>query len=395
MRLLLKYFLLALILGTGFMACETEPDPGGQLQTWGFSIDTLNKQIVQALEGQVAGYQYVISRNGNLVFSGEGGNSTYSPDPGGDQGMKAGTRMNIASVSKFIAAIALLQVLDKNNISLNEKIHDFLPPRWKASTHRDHFENSSALKVTFRKLLRMETGIAFPPAGNGSWSPGIMTTNAQMQAGLSSTGDATRVGVYQNGNFCLVRVLIGEIEYNLDEANTNYAQNCADKYYEYLNQNVFSPIGINNVEGFYKINNPPRRYQWPINFNFSDGNGDLGSLSGDFSERNGGSGGLRMSALQIAQVAAFTKHDPNQTLLKDNMRDSLLSAELGLTESVDGQYGRYKMKIGGATDDSFNRHHRAIVIFYPNGVELSFVVNSPIGPGSIARLVYDNSWGYF
>ncbi|MFQ5448007.1 MAG: serine hydrolase [Saprospiraceae bacterium] len=88
---------------------------------------------VQNNLGQVAGYQLVVNRDGKLYGSFAEGFSIYDVDPGGPVAMTVNTRMNVASVSKFIGAIALMQVLEKHNISIEEPIHSYLP-----ATHECH-----------------------------------------------------------------------------------------------------------------------------------------------------------------------------------------------------------------------------------------------------------------
>ena len=82
-------------------------------------------------DNPVAGYQFVISRNGTLYYSESGGNAVYAVDNNGvDIPMTNNTRMNLASISKFFCTIVLAHVLEENNISWSAPVFPYLPISW-------------------------------------------------------------------------------------------------------------------------------------------------------------------------------------------------------------------------------------------------------------------------
>ena len=378
-----------------FSACEFDNNDQICNPLPQFDIDLFIENVRQEMT-DVAGYQLIVNQNGQLYHSEAEGFSIYDGDPGGPVDMTVNTRMNVASVSKFIGAIALMQVLEKHQISINEPIHNYLPARWKAATHPDHFDAGSPSMIRFKNLLRMETGLAF--SGN-NWSPGIMPTNQQMLNALTQPADANRWGVYQNGNFTLIRVLIGEIEYGLNESASDYEQVCANTYFDYIRQQIFDKLNLNPPLSVIAVNNYyngsfTRAHQWPFNKAFQDGNSNVGWGATSSPLTNGGSGGLLLSAFDLAKVMAYFKHDNSELIISQTGRKFILDNELGLTESTDGEQGNYQSK--GGTRGPQNGTLRALrsrIMFFPNGVEVVILSNSNItNLGSLLRNGFDNAW---
>ena len=360
-----------------------------------FNID-LYIQNIEAGLTDVAGFEFAVNQGGNLYYSNPVGFSIYASDPGGPIGMTADTRMNVASVSKFIGTIALMQVLEDHNIDIDQPIHNYLPDEWKTVTHTDHFDAGSPFLIRFKNLLRMETALPFTGT---NWSPGIMPTTQEMVRALVQPAAANRWGVYQNGNFTLIRVLIGEIEFNLDENDPNYDQTCSDKYFEYIKQHIFDPLNLNPPMSVDAVNNYyqgafTRAHQWPFDDTFRDGNNNVGWGATSNPANNGGSGGLVLSVIDLAKILAFFRHDDGGTIISSTQRDRILENELGLIESMTGSEGRYQSK--GGTRGPENGPARALrsrVIFYPNGVEAVLLINSNYtNMATILRDSYDNAW---
>ena len=379
--LLLAYLLLVL------PACQKDLcDPSPK-----FDIDLFAENIENAIT-DLSGYQLTINQNGNLYYSNAEGFAIRQEDPEGAINMTVNTRMNVASVSKFIGAIALMQVLEKHGISIEESIHSYLPPSWKQAMHPDHWDAGSAYRISFRNLLRMETGIAFDANGR-------MPENFKMLEDISKPAIATRWGVYQNGNFTLIRVLIGEIEYDLDETLSSlYEINCADKYFEYILKNIYDPLGISAPKSVDEINAYyagifPRAYQFPLNLGFQDGDGNLGWAATSDPLRNGGSGGLVLSSMDLAAVLAFFMHDPQTLQLSETQRDLILEHELGLYDSATGSNGRYVSKGGTRGPDSNARSLRSRVMIFPNQVEVVLLTNCAFNMMESTLVdAYDDAW---
>lgn len=386
-------------LAVSLSSCEQEDlpicDPSPK-----FDIDAFAEELSDKLNDEnnsVAGYQLIINKNGNLYHSEASGFAIHENDTDGPLDMTINTRMNVASVSKFVGTIALLKAMEEHNVSLEFNVVNYLPESWKRQVHPTHSDVDSPAYLTFRKLLQMNTAINFPGSNP---SPGAMPTEAQMLQGLAATPALNRIGMYQNGNFTLIRVLIGEMVYNLDETSEDYAITCSEKYFDYLEENIFDPLNINPpsspsaVENYYD-GLYAWGYQWPFNEDFQNAtDGSLGWKHSSDPYRNGGSGGLLLSAMDLAKIMAYFKYDQNETIISAQQRESILNSELGLTESMSGAHGIYPSKGGTRGPDSCcNRALRSRIMFFPNGVEAIILTNSNRNNlGSLLRNSFDNSW---
>lgn len=360
-----------------------------------FNIDLFVENVEKAMTN-VSGYQFTVNQNGNLYYSNAEGISVHAVDPGGPIAMTVNTRMNVASVSKFIGTIALMQVLEKKGIDIDQMIQNYLPDSWRTIMHSDHWDAGSSYKISFKNLLRMETGLQF---SGTTWSPGIMPTAQQMLDALLLPAAANRWGVYQNGNFTLIRVLIGEMEYNLNESAPDYDQQLADKYYEYIKLNIFDklnltpPMSVAEINAYY-TGNFTRGHQWPFDDTFRDASNQLGWPATSDPVTNGGSGGLVLSSIDLATILAFFSHDNTKTIISVAQKDLILENELGLTESLSGEHGRYTSKRGTRGPENTNsRALRSAIMFFPFGIEAVILSNCNISTlGSILRDSYDDAW---
>jgi len=355
-----------------------------------FDIDLFVANLDEKF-ADVAGAQLVVIEDGRLHEAWPVGNATWAPDPEGDVALDMDERMTVASVSKFIGTIALMDVLEAEGIDVDEPIRPYLPPTWRDAVHPDH-DLGSNWAVTFEGLLTMDTALAFP--SGGSTSPGRHSSNAEMLQALSSPAAPGRWGSYQNGNFTLLRILIGELVYDLDETAPGYTDELVAQVYEdHLNDNVFEPLGIPSVGHVRPAGSVSRAYQYPIDTGFSDGSGNVGWLPSDRWPVTAGSTELYLTALELAEVSAYFAHDDAGTLLSVEQRETMLDLELGLTESVTGVHGRYPSKQGGRGPDGSSRGYRSRVMFYPNGVEAVVITNSYVTAlGPWLRDAFDDAW---
>jgi hypothetical protein len=212
-----------------------------------------------------------------------------------------------------------------------------------------------------------------------------------------------RLGVYQNGNYNLVRILIGEIVYDLEvDANGNYANSniCTDKYFEYIAQEIFDKLNLNpplsaqSIDDYYNTNYP-YAYQYPFDPGFmSPADGSLGWAHTNNSYTSSGAAGLMLSALEVAKIIAFFKHDNSELIISSQNRDKILEFELGLNNSINGEYGRYQSKRGTrGPDNCCNRAVQSILMFFPNGVEAVIITNSRHNSlDTLLRDAFDASW---
>ncbi|MFK7925663.1 MAG: serine hydrolase domain-containing protein [Bacteroidia bacterium] len=350
-----------------------------------FEIDEFVASLNTSLGEKLSDYQIMVSQKGQLHQAWAKGNAIHANDPGGVMEMTINTRMNVASVSKFVGAVAMTRVLEEHEISLDQPIHNYLPTSWKTKVHHDHWEAGSPYMVSFRKLMQMETGIAFPT------DVSMPSANAMLEA-LELPALPSRVGTYQNGNFTLIRILIGEIEFGLNEKSDTYNDNSAQAYYRYIDQKIFAPSMVETVEPVNFKTNLPRAYQYPLDLNFQDQNANIGWLGATNVLNSAGSGGLYLSVMDLGGLMAFFRY--TNDILSTEMREAIMESELGLTESIDGEHGRYLTKQGTrGPDECCDRAFKSIIMMFPNDIEVALLINANYnGSRNLLKLSYDNAW---
>lgn len=345
--------------------------------------------FIQLVNGEmattpIAGYQFVVNQDGEFYHQNANGVSRHELDPGGEIPMTASTLMNVASVSKFIGAIALMNVLEESGLHLDSTVVNSLPQTWKDTIHDDFSVPNTDAHLTFRRLLTMKTAIDFT---GSTPSPGSMLSEADMLTSLILPPKLSRIGTYQNANFTLIRVLIGKLKFNLNEEDTlTYATECSEKYFEYIKESIFDPIGINApltpqaVNNYYSTNSYTLAYQWPFDSTYqSPSNGTLGWRHSSNPYLNGGSGGLILSAMDLAKLMTSFKYNKPNSIISSEQRDKILSDDaLGLSNSlINATYGPSYIKQGRRGADSCcGRGLRSIVAFFPNNVEAVLLSNS-------------------
>ena len=396
MKLTLFGFLLALVT---FQSCKEKDNTQLNTGVASFQIDTFIAKVSAVMndaEMPVSGYQFLVSKDGNLYHQEAGGFLRHRLDRGGEKKVTLESRFNVASVSKFIGSICIAQLAEKHNFSFDDGIVDYLPQSWQDTMHPSFKNPLSSQYITFRKLLRMRTSISFP----GSSPPsGDMLTERQMKTGLANAPNPSLDSVYQNGNFTLIRVLVGQIAYKLDADAPNYSTLCTEKYFEYLRDNIFDPININppntpnQINAYYSSSLYPYGYQFPLDSTFQDADGRLGWDATSDPYTNGGSGGLVLSAQELGTIMAYLLHDNNQTLLSKEKTDELMNLRLGLLESPTGKYGVYPSKGGTKGADANDRAIRSRIMIFPNNVEAVLLTNCDfVAIGPTLWQNYDNSY---
>ncbi|NIP79482.1 MAG: serine hydrolase, partial [Gemmatimonadetes bacterium] len=93
-----------------------------------FDVDLFEQNIRDALDGETVGYAYAISEHGQLAASGANGFARTAVD--GQLAQSAGKRTNIASVTKTITAVAVLQLLERRGLTIDSDIDPWIPADW-------------------------------------------------------------------------------------------------------------------------------------------------------------------------------------------------------------------------------------------------------------------------
>ncbi len=347
--------------------------PRPSLDVTGFGQD-----LHQALSGSVQGYTMRLRRNGQNIYTLQW---NWARRPGdGQRGWNPDRRMNIASVSKFITAVAMVDLLDRRNIDPDTPIDQWLPSYWTRGTNVDD--------ITFAMLMTHSSGLA----NSGSTD---FATMRQLVAGGVTSNLPTNF-TYENTNFGLQRILIatlgGYVNRNLNfglvglnDSVWNAATTAA--YQDYVEKNIFVPSGVTNA-GFGKTANTAIAYAF---------NGGAGWNSGDLSWR-AGSGGWHLSVDEILDVAGtfrytgkiVSKGEAASAIANRYGFDGRWSTTLGFVYHKNGSWREQ------ADCPVGQRQEQSLLLLLPDNMEMALLVNSPVGSnctflrGVVQQILLDN-----
>jgi Beta-lactamase len=200
---------------------------------------TMLADICNVLANNVVGYVCIV---GGLppVYGGQARTGSDAPSAA----MSPDLPTNIASVSKTITAIAVLQLLATNGLTVDSPISPNLYSDWTQGPGVD--------RITFRELLTHTSGFGqVGMCGNGTWT----YSDVQSLVALGVTSSNIRVPQYGNCNFSLLRELVAVLSgqaaiTSLPPASRGAASSA--QYVKYLNSNVFSAVGLSS-----RACNPP------------------------------------------------------------------------------------------------------------------------------------------
>lgn len=375
MKTLLKQVLLALSLAVTATSCIKDKGPEPPKFNVAKFKALLKAGIQQSKETQPRGFSFVIAQNGKLADTCSAGigylvGDRISP-------MRPDLEINIASVTKAITGVAALQLLKKNNLKVTDSIGPWLPAYFKAV--------KAVRDLTFKELLTHRSGILTD------------ATSYEAMKALAANGleNPAKPSFYSNMNFALFRAMIPYL------ANKNLAKQkeaswlpdnteqfeswLSHAYIGYMQQEVFTPIGIENA-----ICKPDGSSAMA----FNEGPKLEFHTPGDWTHSSGG-GGYYLSTTEMARFMAFLSN--TEVLLSKAQKDEMDSMLLGWDADdshmtiVGRSYGK-----GGLLIWNGGRGIQTVVVKYPNKVELALSVNSWGGSkrqlSIIAKNAYNDSW---
>lgn len=274
-------------------------DPSGCV-----SANQLSANLDAALQNKVVGY---ISIVGLKVVT--WGKARTSADPPSIS-MDTGVPLNVASISKTLTTIAVLQSLAKNNLTISSKIATYLPPDWSVGPN--------IASLSFQQLLTHTSGFREAALNYAS-------LQQQISDGVTQ---ANQVPKYDNGNFALFRVMLPYMEKFNDPGMPGRPGAVASFYITYLQQHVFQPVAASSPECKPAANSHPVLF-----YPFPPGNAN-GSDGGDWT-LTCGAGGWVVSASDLFKVLQDLISGNN--LLSDTQKSSMTSNCLGWDCSVQTQ----------------------------------------------------------
>ena len=167
-------------------------------------LDMFKANLQAEFNGKFVGWAFAVARNGKVRRAGAGGFARLPDD--GNKPMSSWTRQNVASVTKTITAIAVLQLLEKNGLTLATHIAPYLPADWPRGYG---FQNGNSL--TFKQLLTHKSGLnqrykGMTQAQKDIWGNDWDGLKYIVEKGVK----AKDVGTwgYKNANYALFRIII-------------------------------------------------------------------------------------------------------------------------------------------------------------------------------------------
>lgn len=355
----------------------------------GFDPALFASKIEAQLTGKVPGFGYRIIINGQPYANGVsgGGKARFIIDAP-ERAYTSSVRQDIGSCSKLMTALLVIKVLERNDLSIEEKVWKYCPSYFKPS---EDFK-----KVTFRDLLAHTSGIIKHgnyPATKGQladmqdcYENGIYDVSdmySQLNGPLPDKYLATKPFgqyAYSNANYGVCRVALPylvAIKENptllqtLKNAEGNYDQinlAVATAFRSLLRTEVFLPAGLtqynyvdfkawgspaNQLTKYYNPSSPQPPASddadWVPASNLVNPN-LVGGNNGDYF-LSSGSGGLYMSADEVAQVVAATRANKivKSDLVKLMKKGDINGNQMGFDNSIAGKHGTYYHKNGAGS----------------------------------------------
>ena len=338
-------------------------------------LDTLSKNIQAELDGKVVKYAFVL-RHGLASVSHAAGKRRTATDPP-EQDFTIDHRYNPASVTKVITAVAVLQLLDKKGLSIQDKIWNYLPSSWSIP--------NSIKQISFRQILRHTGGIR-TDVGNT-----LANVKTVIEGGITlsdTTGCDEGASCYRNVNYAICRILIAYLD-GYAPTTTPYDSNTeeaaiSNRFTDYLQKNIFDKISISNIS-FKPATKGTLFYPFPA----GTANGtDFGDWS-----LTGGPAGIQLSTNEIS---TFLMQLRVSTLLlsekmKKIMDDNTLGWDVPWTSwTIDGD--EFLGKGGFFPGDATHGQLSSEIMDFKNGLQVTIVLNGTLGAPDVVATAYKKSW---
>lgn len=377
------FLLLAGSVAIFYTGCDEVKDATGlQSNTPVFSLDKFELKLIQEMNNQPVGWAYCINVKGNLERSGAYGVARTETD--GKIDMSIDKEINIASISKFLTAIAVMQLLEEREMSLDDQIAQWLPQDWEF--------DDGVVTLTFRDLLTHRSGLN----SKNSDFYNTLTFAALKSVIAEGVVKPDKPYEYLNANYALFRIIIPNLWRGLPGAPfiPELDADDAQKFYlQYMQDRVFSPVGISEATC-----SPEPRDIATLYYNIDDKNsGKSGVYYGSW-DRIAGGGGYFLTTKEIARVLAY--YNNTNILMAKETRDLMKENRLGFDGRLSSfeKHGDYYGKNGSISNGS-NQGVIGEIVIFPQNVEVVVMLNSQGAVFSdnnfINRMIYkayNDSW---
>jgi D-alanyl-D-alanine carboxypeptidase len=228
--------LLALLLLTGFTACRES------------KFDKLDELLQKTYPADQPGAAVGIVENGEVVFE------KYYGIANDSASINDSTNFNIGSITKQFTAIAILQLVERKKLSLDDTLKKFFP----------QLHPAIANSITIRHLLTHTSGLKahypFADVDSGMHATDYDVLKAVEKMDSLNFQPGTRYQ-YSNTAYCLLALIIREVS--------------GRDFQQYLKSYIFNPLDMkkSNVIGMEHISNRAIGYAYDSakkQFNRSD-----------------------------------------------------------------------------------------------------------------------------
>jgi D-alanyl-D-alanine carboxypeptidase len=348
-------------------------DPGPS-----FSVNRFANQLRNRLSGNAKGWAFAINTNGVLAEEDAGGDARAPSE--GRLAMTPGRRLNIASVSKTITAVAVLRLLEEVGLTIHDRIWPFLPDTWMLGP--------GVTSLRFRHLLTHQSR--------------LVSTNTNFQNTLSYTGLAATIQTgavappgynYLNANFALFRVIIPTLWRAAGQQAANNDTDAAANFFYaiYIMDELFGEMGdaIGQNASTSELDANPTLYYNTVSSNSGISMGNWAALAGG--------GGWHLSARELAAFLAHITY--NDDVLSPAVRAQMDALALGWSplNNTLGQFGQYLAHGGSITIlTAPGGRVRTAIVKFSIQCEVALVANSSIegspDPVGLAIQSFDAAW---
>jgi D-alanyl-D-alanine carboxypeptidase len=165
----------------------------------------------------------LIARRGKILFEKNWGladRQTHTP-------VTSATKFRIGSMNKMFTAVAILQMVSQNEISLDGALGQYLPD----------YPNPDMAKATIRQLLNHTAGAGEIFGPDFDTHKSTLKAHADYLALYGARGPAHPPGAsdgYDNYGFILLAAVIEKVS--------------GKSYYDYVRDNIFQPAGMTNTD---------------------------------------------------------------------------------------------------------------------------------------------------
>jgi CubicO group peptidase (beta-lactamase class C family) len=301
----------------------------GQLQTFKTAPDYIGR-LVRTLDDSLInrgfGYSFIVMKKDEIVGEGYGGLQARHIEEGGERNVTGDTKMQIASMTKTLTAVAFLKLAEEKGIKTTDKIFPYLPKSWTIGPHID--------QITFRDLMLHQSGFTGltgacvnGSVGENGWY-GLQLL-VEMGIKLENRGRMC----YQNVNYGMFRILIPAIlGYKYTGEDYTDDHETRRQYEQYLREEVLVKVGVSTNSDI--LVNSPTTPTFGYDFPYTEGT--KGFDPGDFRNAAGGYG-VYLSAKEAAKVYSGLFANPGTSILAPALKDSILTRGMGSYSAITPQ----------------------------------------------------------